>query len=125
MTLTIRISLSAGATRRAGNNKVVIRKVASELASRSFWSWLLVCFEKIFGIPMCLCSCANTMASRRCSFPVRNLVQNARIDEGDDKSHSSAYICSFEVVERSRSTRMETFDDSIGSGESAMICAPR
>lgn len=74
---------------------------------------------------MCLCSWANIIASSRWSLPVRNLVQNARMDDGDARSHCSAYISSLEVVERRRSIRIATFGDSIGSGERAMICAPR
>lgn len=52
-------------------------------------------------------------------------MQKVRTEEGDVKSHSSAYICSFEASVRKRSIRIDTFSDSMGSGERAMTCAPR
>jgi len=73
---------------------------------------------------MPLCSWAKMMASSLCSFPVKNLVQKWRTEAGDERSHSSAYICSFDVVERSRSTRMDTLVDSTGSGVNAIMWAP-
>ena len=65
------------------------------------------------------------IASSLVSFPVRNRVQNERIEAGEVRSHSSAYICSLLVVERSRGIRMSISGASIGLGDSAMIWAPR
>lgn len=80
--------------------------------------------ERRAGDPMFLFSCAKMMASSLCSVPVKNLVQKKWTEAGDERSHSSAYICSFEVVERKRSMRMDTLGDSIGSGVNAMMWAP-
>lgn len=61
------------------------------------------------------------MPSILCSWPVKNLVQNARMDDGELRSHCSAKICSFEKVDRRRVIRMETLGESMGYGESAMM----
>ena len=56
---------------------------------------------------------------------VKNFVQNSRMDFGDERLQCSAKICSFEVVDRKASMSIEMWGASIGSGQRAIICAPR
>ena len=122
----IRISLSGGATNKAGKSRVMIKNVANEPASLSFssnTSSLLVL--KNPGTPICSCSCANTTASSRWSWIVKKRVQNDRIEDGEDKSHCSANILSLVVADRKSDIKMETFGESMRSGERAITCAPR
>ena len=53
--------------------------------------------------------------------PVRKRVQKERMKAGEETSHSSANICSFDVVARRRLTRMVTLAESIGSGKRAIM----
>jgi len=124
MTFTIRISRSTGATRRTGSNRVVIRKVASDLVCRSISSPSEVDFVDN-GEPMCEYSWAKTIPSSLFSSVVKNREQNSCIDAGEDRSQCSAKMFSFEVVERRSSMIISTRGDEIGSGDSAIICAPR
>ena len=55
------------------------------------------------------------------SCPVRKGVQKERIEVA---SHSSANICSFEVVVRRRLMKMVALAGAIGSGERAIMWAP-
>lgn len=119
----IRISRSAGATSKTGSNKVKTRNVAKDASCRRLFTSAGSSSDKIE--PICWYSCANMIASSLVSFPVRNRVQNERIEAGDVRSHSSAYICSLLVVERSSDTRMSISASSMGFGDSAMIWAPR
>ena len=129
----IRMSLSGGATNKAGKSRVVIKNVANEPTSLSFSSNdALSLVMKISGIPICSCSCANTIASSRWSWwwllslvVVKKRVQNDRIEEGEDKSHCSAKIFSLEVVDRKSDIKMVILEESMESGERAIIWAPR
>lgn len=104
----------------------MIRKVAKDPSSRfSAASTGVWDGGKIPAVPMCWYSWANITASILCSEPVRNRVQNDRMEEGEARSHCSAYICSFENVARNSEIRIVTFGESMGCGESAIICAPR
>ena len=47
------------------------------------------------------------------------------MEMGEETSHSSANICSLEVVVQRRLVRMATVAESIGSGERAIMWAPR
>jgi hypothetical protein len=114
------MSRSTGATRSAGNSSVVIKNVANEPAFRSFSLSLRENNEPIWRY-----SCAKMIASIFWSCPVRKRVQKERMEVGDVTSHSSANICSFEVVVRRRLMRMVTLAESIGSGERAIMWAPR
>ena len=104
----------------------MIKNVANEGTFLSFSSnassFLVL---KNLGLPICTCSCANTIASSRWSWPVKKRVQNDRIEDGEDKSHCSAKIFSLEVVDRKSDIKMATLGESIGSGERAIIWAPR
>lgn len=119
------MSLSGGATNKAGKSRVVIKNVANEPVSLSFSSNALSLVMKIPGIPICSCSCANTIASSRWSWVVKKRVQNDRTEDGEDKSHCSAKIFSFEVVDRKSDIKMVIFGESMRSGERAIIWAPR
>ena len=107
-----------------GSNSVVIKKVASDLVCRSISSSTEVDFVGN-GEPMCEYSWAKTIPSNLFSSAVKNREQNSRIDAGEDKSQCSAKMFSLEVVERRSSMIISTCGDEIGSGESAIICAPR
>jgi hypothetical protein len=119
------MSLSGGATNKAGNSRVVIKNVANEPVSLSFSSNAPSLVIKNPGIPICACSCANTIASSRWSWLVKKRVQNERTEDGEDKSHFSEKIFSLEVVERKSDIKMVIFGESMGSGERTMIWAPR
>ena len=119
------MSLSGGATNKAGKSRVEIKNVANEPASLSFSSNASFLVIKNLGIPICSCSCANTIASSRWSWLVKKRVQNDRTEDGEDRSHCSAKIFSLEVVDRKSDIKMVTFGESIGSGERAIIWAPR
>ena len=47
------------------------------------------------------------------------------MEVGEEPSHSSANICSLEVVVRRRLMRMATLAESVGPGERAIVWAPR
>lgn len=120
------MSRSGGATNKAGKSRVIIKNVANEPASLSFSSNAPSLFvTKNPGIPICSCSCANTIASSRWSWLVKKRVQNERTEDGEDKSHCSAKIFSLEVVDRKSDIKMVTFGESMGSGERAIMWAPR
>lgn len=102
----------------------MIRKVARDLVWRSISSSSEVDFVDN-GEPICAYSWANTIPSSLFSSVVKNREQNSRIDTGDDKSQCSAKMLSLEVVERRSSMIISTRGDEIGSGDSAIICAPR
>ena len=113
------MSRSTGATRSAGKSSVVIKNVANEPAFRSFSLSLRENNELIWWY-----SCAKMIASILWSCPVRKRVQKERKEVGEVTSHSSANICSFEVVVR-RLMRMVTLTESIGSEERAIMWVPR
>lgn len=120
------MSLSGGATNKAGKSKVMIKKVAKEPASLLFSSKTSsLLLLKILGIPICSCSCANKITSSLWSWLVKKRVQNDRIEDGEDKSHCSAKIFSLEVVDRKSDIKIVIFGESMGSGERAIIWAPR
>lgn len=117
----MRMSRSTGATSSAGSSSVVRRNVASAPASR-----LRSCSAFAANtLPTPAYSCAKTIASRRVSSPVRNLVQNSRTDAGEPRSACSAKMCSFFVAARSAGSSSAVYGCSSGCGESAMMCAPR
>ena len=74
---------------------------------------------------MCEYSWAKTIPSNLFSSVVKNREQNSRIEEGEDRSQCSAKMFSLEVVERKSSMRSSVRGEEIGSGDSAIICAPR
>lgn len=117
------MSLSGGATNKAGKSRVVIKNVANEPAFLSFSSNASSLVIKNPGIPICSCSCANTIASSRWSWLVKKRVQNDRTEDGEDKSHCSAKT--FSLEDRKSDIKMVTFEESMGSGERATIWAPR
>jgi hypothetical protein len=103
----------------------MIKNVANEPASLSFSSKASFLVLKTPGIPICSCSCANTIASSRCSWLVKKRVQNDRTEDGEDKSHCSAKMFSLDAADRKSDIKMVTFGESMGSGVRAIIWAPR
>lgn len=70
-------------------------------------------------------SCAKMIASSLWSSPVKNFVQNARMDSGEERSAYSAKICSFFVVVRSTGMSNDGMECSVsGCSDRAMTCAP-
>jgi hypothetical protein len=107
------MSLSGGATSKAGKSRVVTKKVDNEPASLSFSSTaFLSLVMKTPGIPI---------SSSRWSWLslVKKRVQN---DRTEDKSHCSAEIFSVEVADRKSDIKMVILEESMGSGERAIIC---
>jgi len=74
---------------------------------------------------MCAYSWTKTSPSNLFSSVVKNREQNSRMDAGEVRSQCSAKMFLLEVVERRTSMIMSTRGDEIGSGDSAIICAPR
>ena len=101
-----------------------MRKVASDRVCRSISSSSEVDFVDN-GEPMCEYSWAKTIPSNLFSSVVKNREQNSRIDAGEDRSQYSAKMFSLEVVERRSSMIISTRGDEIGSGDNAIMCAPR
>ena len=141
MMFMILISRSTGATNNAGRSKVVIKKVPNDASFLSIsslpltFTFLSPSLEEK-NPPIWLYSCPKTIASNLCSLPIpipvpapaptlKNFAQKLFTLLTLPKSHSSAYICSLFVVERKRVIRIVILGESIGSGERAIMCAPR
>jgi hypothetical protein len=113
-TFTIRMSRSLGALTKHGNKSVTSKNDAKPPSSLVSFSILRVSFPRVHIAPMCVYSCANTTASNLggsrgapgillegpLAEVARNCLQKARIEAGEDKSHSSAKISSLEVTVR-------------------------